>query len=83
MTVVAAAHDGSSLPACSATMYSAYQSDQFAFSLLAMGGRRARRIALARSDAEAKLVDHPGQGTCRRISDCCRQVSRRWNDFAN
>jgi hypothetical protein len=48
-------------------MYSAYQLGQFAcaaamrFLVLAVGGRRARRIALARSGAEAKLVDHPGQ----------------------
>src|SRR5918998_4406942 len=59
--VVLAAHDGSCVPACSATMYSAYQSGQsssrwpvrFSCSPCAAD---ARRIALARSEAEAKLV---------------------------
>ena len=59
----AGGHDGSSLPACSATMYSAYQSGQFvivlavrALLVLAMRGRGAPERAREVGDAEAKVV---------------------------
>src|SRR5580692_6165630 len=54
-------HLGSSVPACSAAMYAAYQSGQFAsrcplcFSCSPWAAA-ARRIALARSFADAKVV---------------------------
>ena len=54
--------DGSFSPDCSATMYAAYQSDQFGsatpvrFSCSPCAAS-ARRIALARSPADAKDVD--------------------------
>src|ERR687897_416982 len=59
--VVAAAHDGSSLPACSRTMYSAYQSGQsasccpvrFSCSPCAVA---ARRSAVASSVDEVNVV---------------------------
>src|SRR5215217_9525530 len=60
--VRAGGHDGSSAPACSATMYSAYQSGQFSCRLPSVRAScspcatDARRIALARSAAEAKVV---------------------------
>src|SRR5918997_4054567 len=58
---VAAAHDGSSLPACSATMYAAYQSGQFGSVAPVRFSRPpwaadARPIALARSRAQLNLV---------------------------
>ena len=55
------AHIGSSVPACSAAMYAAYQSGQFAsgcplrFSCSPCAAA-ARRIALAKSFADAKVV---------------------------
>jgi hypothetical protein len=48
---------GSSVPACSAAMYAAYQSDQFASGIsCSPRAAAARRIALARSFADAKVV---------------------------
>src|SRR5580765_600596 len=59
---VVVAYVGSSVPACSATMYAAYQSDQFSsrcppirFSYCPWAVS-ARRNALARSFADAKVV---------------------------
>ena len=58
---VVVAHVGSSVPACSATMYSAYQSGQFASAApmrfsCSPWAADARRIALARSLAEPNEV---------------------------
>src|SRR5215471_14199197 len=58
---VVVAHVGSSVPACSATMYSAYQSGQFASAApmrfsCSPWATSARRIALARSLAEPNDV---------------------------
>ena len=58
---VLAVYCGSSLPACSRTMYSAYQSGQFgsAFPILGLCcpcAADVRRSALAKSFADAKVV---------------------------
>src|SRR6201987_3784403 len=58
---VVVVHFGSSSPACSRTMYSAYQSGQFGSALpmrfsCSPCAADARRIALARSFADAKVV---------------------------
>ena len=67
---VVVAHVGSSVPACSATMYAAYQSGQFASRLpgallvLAVGGRRTpKRARQVRRGCECRLggVDPAGQ----------------------
>src|SRR6187401_278244 len=79
--VVAAAHDGSSLPACSATMYAAYQSGQFAsrwppvrFSCSPCAAS-ARRSAAARSSPDEKeivpLSTRPGK---RSVISCSSQL---------
>ena len=59
---VVVGHDGSSSPACSATMYAAYHSGQFAsrcpgaLLVLAVGGLRPPKRALARSEADPNAV---------------------------
>src|SRR5688572_9670464 len=73
----AAAHDGSSLPACSASMYSAYQSGQFSSRWPPMRvscspwAAAARRIALARSETEAKFVSFESIRPGNRVVTSC------------
>ena len=55
--VVAAAYDGSSLPACSRTMYSAYQSGQFASCCPPFRFSCSPCAAAARRSAPASSVD--------------------------
>src|SRR5262245_17896690 len=79
-SVACRAYRGSSLPACSATMYSAYQSGQFAsrtpvrFSCSPCAAS-ARRNALANSATEANLVSfastRPGK---RAVTSCKTQL---------
>ena len=68
----AAAQAGGSSPACSRTMYSAYQSGQFGSAAPVRFSCRpcaaaARRSALARSLAEAKLVAARSIRPARRV----------------
>src|SRR5918993_650475 len=79
--VVAATHDGNSLPACSATMYSAYQSGQFSSRWppvrvsCSPWAADARRRALARSDAESKLVAFESMRPGNRAVTSCNSHS--------
>jgi len=73
---VVAAHVGSSVPACSATMYAAYQLGQFAsrcpvrFSCWPWAAA-ARRSALARSFAEANAVSGRSMRPGSRVVTSC------------
>src|SRR5215470_8810779 len=77
--VLCAAHVGSGLPACSATMYAAYQSGQLASRLpvrfsCSPCAPSARRSALARSTVDANAVSavsiRPGN---RVVTSCSSQ----------
>ncbi len=76
---VIVAHVGSSVPACSAAMYAAYQSGQFASAFpmrfsCSPCAADARRIAFARSVVDAKAVSaasiRPGS---RAVTSCSSQ----------
>ena len=75
---IAAAHYGSSLPACSRTMYSAYQSGQFAsgppvrFSCSPCAAA-ARRSAVASSVDEVKVVSPSTRPGNRAVISCNSQ----------
>jgi hypothetical protein len=78
--ILAAAHDGSGLPACSATMYAAYQSGQFRSAApvrfsCSPWATDARRIALPKSDAEAKLVAFESIRPGNRVVTSCNSHS--------
>ena len=66
-------HCGNPLPDCSATMYAAYHSGQFAsrwpgaLFVLAVGGLRAAKCArqiVCRSECRSGAIDAPGQPGC-------------------
>ena len=70
------AYVGSSVPACSATMYSAYQSGQFASACpmrfsCSPWAAAARRSALARSPAEANVVSAVSTRPGSRVVTSC------------